>query len=78
VLAPAICRRPLEDAELANLLRSMDRGRAWNGMGPLMGDSKTSTPDRYDGQAASEIVREILGAGLSRSSSRLRSRHELR
>jgi len=54
--------RPLEDAELANLLRSWI-AEGLNGMGPLMARLKDKYAGQYDGKRASEIVREILAQG---------------
>ena len=54
--------RPLEDAELANLLRSWV-AEGVSGIGPLMARLKELHPGQYDGKRASEIARKILAAG---------------
>lgn len=51
--------RPLDDAELGNLIRSwLAEGVA--GIGPLMARLKERYAGQYDGKRASEIVRKII------------------
>jgi uncharacterized protein len=54
--------RPLEDAELGNLIRSW-LAEGVNGLGPLMARLKERHAGQYDGKRASEIVRRILTGG---------------
>ena len=54
--------RPLDDAELGNLVRSWI-AEGVNGLGPLMARLKERHAGEYDGKHASEIVRRILTSG---------------
>jgi uncharacterized protein YqeY len=54
--------RPLEDAELGNLVRSW-LAEGVDGLGPLMARLKERHAGQYDGKRASEIVRRILTGG---------------
>jgi len=54
--------RPLDDAELTNLLRSW-LAEGVTGIGALMARLKERHPGQYDGKRASEIARGLLTAG---------------
>lgn len=54
--------RPLDDAELTNLLRSWV-AEGVTAIGPLMARLKERHAGRYDGKRASEIARGLLAGG---------------